>query len=87
MALNVVIAQVLLTLLVGIWIGARFKDSPFVKFFDRNDWFIGIFLILVGYTGFSLNTVNYIKTINLVLMVIGLILISFSFIDVARSRR
>ena len=87
MAMNVVIAQVLLSLVVGVWIGSRFSKSPFVKFFDRNDWFVGIFLVLVGYMNFAAYRVTYIKNINLVLIVIGLVLILFSLIDIFKAKK
>ena len=78
---GVVIAQVLLTLVVGLWLGSKFGDSPFVKFFGRNDWFVGAFLALVGYINYSIYSVQYVKNLNLVLVVFGLLMILFSLAD------
>ena len=85
MIANVVIAQVLLTLVIGLWLGAKFADSPIVRFFGRNDWFVGMFLILIGYMNFVVYSVDAVKNMNLVLIVIGLILIMFSLIDLVRK--
>lgn len=82
--LNVVIAQILLVLVIGLWLGAKFRDSPFIKFFGRNDWFTGAFLILVGYMNYTVYAMDYVKNLNLVLVVVGLVLILFSVSDLIK---
>jgi hypothetical protein len=83
--LNLIIAQVLLMLVVGLWIGAKFKESPIIRFFGRNDWFVGAFLIIVGYMNFVIYPIQYVKNMNLVLIVIGLLLVLFSLMDLAKK--
>ena len=82
---GVVIAQVLLVLVLGLWIAARFRDSPIIKFFGRNDWFVGAFLVLVGYINYITYAALYVRNLNLVLIVIGIILIAITVIDVAKK--
>ncbi|MBN2421257.1 hypothetical protein JXB27_03190 [Candidatus Woesearchaeota archaeon] len=82
---GVVIAQVLLTLVIGLWLGAKFAESPVMGFFGRNDWFVGVFLVLIGYMNFLVYTVGYVKNLNMVLIVIGMILIMFSLLDLVRN--
>ena len=82
---NLVVAQVLLVLVLGLWLAAKFKDSPFIKFFGRNDWFLGAFLIIVGYMNYGIYAATYVKNLNLVLVVIGLLLVLISLMDVARK--
>lgn len=84
--LNVTIAQVLLTLVVGLWLAARFKDSPVIKFFGRNDWFVGAFLIIVGYMNYTVYSVSYVKNLNLLLIAIGLVIILVSIVDIAKRK-
>jgi len=78
---NLVIIQVLLTLVIGLWIAAKFRDSPIIKFFGRNDWFVGAFLILVGYMNYVNYVLDYMRNINLILGLIGFIFIMISMID------
>ena len=78
---NIVIAQVLLTLVLGLWIAAKFRDAPFIRFFGRNDWFVGSFLILVGYVNYAVYASTYLQSMNLILMVVGVILLLFSIVD------
>jgi len=82
---NIIIAQVLLTLVLGLWIAAKFRDTPFIRFFGRNDWFVGSFLILVGYVNYSVYAMTYLKSMNTILMVIGVILLSFSITDILKE--
>ena len=83
--LNLIVAQVLLMLVVGLWIGAKFKESPIIRFFGRNDWFVGAFLIIVGYMNFVIYPVQYIKNMNLLLIVFGLLLVLFSLMDLTKK--
>ncbi len=85
MATDLIIAQVLLILVVGLWLGAKFRDSPFIKFFGRNDWFTGAFLVLVGYMNYIVYSIQAIKNMNLILVVVGLIMITMSVLDHARN--
>ena len=82
---NVVILHVLLIIIVGLWIAAKFKDSPIINFFGRNDWFVGAFFIIVGYSNYLVYSATYVKNLNLVLVVIGVILLVLSLIDISRS--
>jgi hypothetical protein len=82
---GIIISQVILVLVVGLWLGSKFKDSPAVKFFGRNDWFVGCFLILVGYMDYVAYAASPLDNANLLLIIFGLVLISFSFIDFARN--
>ena len=82
---NIIVAQVLLTLVLGLWIAAKFRDTPFIQFFGRNDWFVGSFLILVGYVNYSVYAMPYLKSMNTILMVIGVILLSFSITDILKE--
>jgi len=82
---NLVIAQVLLAIIVGLWIAARFRESPIIKFFGRNDWFVGAFLAIVGYMNFAINTVTYVRNLNIFLMIIGGILVLFSIYDLSKK--
>ena len=81
---NLVIAQVLLTLVLGLWLAAKFHDSPIIKFFGRNDWFVGAFLAIVGYMNFLNYPVDYLRNLNIVLIVVGALLILVSIADVAK---
>jgi hypothetical protein len=82
---SLVIAQVLLVLVVGLWLAARFKDSPIIKFFGRNDWFAGAFLILVGYMNYAAYTVQYVRNLNIALMVIGIVLVLSSLSELMKK--
>ncbi len=79
--IGIIIAQVLLAVIIGLWMGAKFKDSPIIRFFGRNDWFVGAFLSILGYSNYLLYSVIYVKNLNLLLVVIGLVLILFSVKD------
>lgn len=85
MVVEILIPQVLLIVVLGIWLGAHFRDSPFIRFFDRNDWFVGIFLILVGYMNYLVYTTTYLRNLNIVLIVIGVILVLFSAKDMMKK--
>ncbi len=82
--LNMTIAQVLLMLVIGLWLGARFKESPVIKFFGRNDWFVGAFLVIVGYMNYTVYTAVYAKNLNIVLIAVGLMLIVISLTDLIK---
>lgn len=82
--LNVNIAQVLLTLVIGMWLSARFNDSEIIKFFGRNDWFVGAFLIIVGYMNYAVYTAAYVRSLNMLLMIIGLVIAVISVTDVLK---
>ncbi len=82
---SIIIAQVLLLVVVGLWLGAKFKNSPTILFFGRNDWFVGCFLILVGYMDYAAYVTSPVRNVNILLMVLGLILLIFSVIDIAKS--
>jgi len=82
---NVFIVQILLVLVIGLWIAARFKDSPIIRFFGRNDWFVGAFLLIVGYMNYVVYTAGYVKNLNILLMIIGGILILFSVYDLSKK--
>lgn len=89
MALGSIIAQVLLTILVGLWVGVKFQDNAIVRFFARNDWFLGSFLVLLGYLNYNQNYLflaDYLKNVNLVLIAIGFVLILFSIIDLSKNK-
>ena len=81
---NLVIAQVLLTFVLGLWLAAKLHDSPLIKFFGRNDWFVGSFLALVGYMNFLSYSLDYLRNLNIVLIVVGVLLILVSIADVAQ---
>ena len=81
---NVIVLQILLIIIVGLWIAAKFRDSPFIRFFGRNDWFVGAFFIIVGYTNYLIYTTSYVKNLNMVLVIIGAILIVLSIVDVSK---
>ena len=78
MALNLTLTLTLLTLVIGLWIGAKFHDAPFIKFFGRNDWFVGLFLILIGYANFISYNLAHMRNASLILIVFGLILVLLS---------
>ena len=82
---TIVIAQVLLTLVVGLWLGAKFHDSAIMSFFGRNDWFVGAFLILIGYMNYVVYDVQYVKNLNLIMVIMGLLLVLFSVVDLTRK--
>lgn len=84
--LNLIIAQVLLVLVLGLWISAKFKDSPMIEFFGRNDWFVGSFLILVGYSNYVVYTTQYVKNLNLVVIAIGVLIFLSSMLDIFMGR-
>jgi len=82
---NIAILQVLLILIVGLWIAAKFKDSPIINFFGRNDWFVGAFFIIAGYTNYLVYSLTYVKNLNLLLVVIGTILVILSIVDISKK--
>jgi hypothetical protein len=84
---GVIIAQVLLTFILGLWVASHFKDSAFIKFFGRNDWFVGALMVTMGYINFAIYEMSYVRNLNLVLVVVGLILVLFSLIDLLKKRR
>lgn len=82
---SMIIAQFLLVLVLGLWLAAKYRDSPIIKFFGRNDWFVGAFLVIVGYMNYSIYLAAYARNLNLVMIVVGAILIIMSLIDVAKD--
>ena len=85
MALDLTITLTLLTLALGLWIGAKFNDAPFIRFFARNDWFVGLFLILIGYANFISYDLAQMRNASLILIIFGLILVLMSAASILKK--
>lgn len=83
---NLIFVQVLLTLVIGIWIGVVFKDTAFMRFFDKNNWIVGLFLIVIGWVNYVNYDVTYLRNVNLVLMIVGLVILLTFLIDLVRKK-
>ena len=83
---SLIFVQVLLTLIIGIWIGVVFKDTAFMRFFDKNNWIVGLFLILTGWINYMSYSVDYLRNVNLVLIIVGLVILLTFLIDLLRRK-
>ena len=72
---NLIFIQVLLSLVIGIWIGLIFKDTKFMQIFEKNNWIVGLFLIVIGWVNFRIYEIAYLKNANLILIIVGLIIV------------
>jgi len=82
---NLTVALILLTFVMGLWIGAKYTKSPIVQFFGRNDWFVGVFLILIGYANFVSYPISYVRNMSLVLIIFGLLILLFVITKMAKE--
>ena len=85
MAANLTIALILLTFVIGLWVGSKFSKSAVIKFFARNDWFVGLFLVLIGYANFVSYPTSMVRNLSLVLIIIGLLIILIVLVNLSRK--
>ncbi len=78
---NLIFIQVLLSLVIGMWIGVVFKDTTFMKYFSKNNWIVGVFLITIGVMNYIAYLSDFLRNINLVLIIVGLIVVLVSLMD------
>ncbi|MFC1728322.1 hypothetical protein ACFLZ7_02565 [Nanoarchaeota archaeon] len=72
---NLIFIQVLLSLVIGMWVGIVFKDTAFMKYFEKNNWVVGLFLAVIGFVNFVIYQYTYLRNVSLLLIIIGLFII------------
>lgn len=83
---NLVFVQVLISLIIGMWIGVVFKDTHFMKYFENNNWVIGLFLAIIGFMNYVVYTSDFLRNVNLILVIVGLIIVAVSLFEKLKKR-
>lgn len=78
--INLIFVQIFLSLIIGMWIGVVFKDSVPMRYIERNNWVIGLIIALIGFINFIIYEITYLRNVNLVLVIVGLLIISLFLI-------